>query len=389
MKREAGFSLVEVLVAAAVTLIIMGVTLRALTDAVYATQGVTVMADTQENLRAGMNSIVRDFAQAGAGIPEGGITIPNTAGVSALNRPGPSATGQFPTSWTTLPAISSGFQGGPITTVSGVGTDTVTFLYGDTSLLDAGGHWLNEFPIYLAPTGVAGCAPSNPTPAPAGSIVTAGTTTTVTFDSTCVAVGGTSGIQPGDLIMLQNNNTTSGDPTVTGSNASVSSSGGNKALLYVSSVSAAANTITFSTGDPFNLNNSGKTSGTIAAVGPGGVYPTTAATRIWMITYYINNAVPLHPRLMRQVNMRAPQAVAEDVENVQILYDILNAGSIPPSVTAAVGSPTTAQLPYIRDAYVTLFARSHDTFTQSNTYFRNNLTTVVSIRGLNFYNQFN
>src|SRR5208282_6177992 len=50
MKREVGFTLIELMVATAIVLVILGTTLGALTSALNATQGITLMADTQENL---------------------------------------------------------------------------------------------------------------------------------------------------------------------------------------------------------------------------------------------------------------------------------------------------------------------------------------------------
>lgn len=400
MKRQSGFSLVELMVAVTIVVLIMGATLSALTTALNATQAITLMADTQENLRAGMNYMVRDFLQAGEGAPQGGITLPNTAGVSAVNRPGPgtpaTSFGTFPTSWTALPAVTPGYQLGATTTTSGNPTDMVTIVYADTTLQDVNGHWLNEFPIFLAPVngGATGCAAGNANPAPQGSIVTAGTTTTVTFDLSCIVINnGNTGINPGDLIMLQNNNTT-GDGSVTGTNAAISDSSGAMTFLTVSNVNPAANSITFSAGDAFNLNASGASTGTIKQIqspAGSGNYPTTTATRFWMITYFITTAAPAsaaQPMLMRQVNMNPPQAVGEVIENLQIFYDILNVGSNPVTVTAAVEKPSSAQLPDIRDAYIMLYARSQDQFNHTKQYFRNNLETVVSIRGLDFYNEF-
>src|SRR5580693_803877 len=119
MKREKGFTLIEVLISVSLMLIVIAATLGTLTSAIHATEAITLMADTQENLRAGLNYMVRDFLQTGEGLPQGGITIPNTAGVSAVNRPGPSL-GTFTTSWTSLPAITQGYQLGPLTSTSGV-----------------------------------------------------------------------------------------------------------------------------------------------------------------------------------------------------------------------------------------------------------------------------
>ncbi|HXX70708.1 MAG TPA: prepilin-type N-terminal cleavage/methylation domain-containing protein [Candidatus Acidoferrum sp.] len=400
MRRQKGFSLVEVLVATTITVLILAATLGTLNTALNATQAVTLMADTQENLRAGMNYIVRDFMQTGAGIPQNGITIPNTNGASLTNRPGPGtpppgAFGTFNAAWTALPAIVPGPGLGPITTTSGQGTDMVTILYADTTLQDVNGHWLNEFPVFLAPQngGATGCAAGNPNPAPAGNITTGNGTTTVTFDPSCIVINtGTTGIQAGDLILLQNNNTI-GDGSVTGTDTAITDSSGQMALLTVSNVNVAGNSVTFSPNDAFNLNASGATAGTIKQIqiqaGPNqGQFPTTTATRLWMITYYINNQNPTRPLLMRQVNMNPPQAVGEVIENMNILYDILVTGVTPAAVVPAVEAPTDAQLPDIRDAYIILYARSSNMFNRTNRYFRNNLETVVSIRGLDFYNQF-
>src|SRR4029077_14599995 len=100
----------------------------------------------------------------------------------------------FPTSWTVLPAISPGYllglpvltpnpvRGGP--TITGTPSDIINVIYADTTLIDTNGHWLNEFPIFLSPgaTGTPGCAAGNPNPFPAGSIITTGSSTTITFD---------------------------------------------------------------------------------------------------------------------------------------------------------------------------------------------------------------
>jgi hypothetical protein len=107
-----------------------------------------------------------------------------------------------------------------------------------------------------------------------------------------------------------------------------------------------------------------------------------------MITYYIDNTNPSRPQLMRQVNLNAAKAVGDEMEHMQVFYDVLNAGSSPVTVSAEVEHPLVAQLPYIRDAYILLYARSDDPYSLTHAYVRNNLETVVSIRGLDFYNEF-
>ena len=370
-KQAAGFTLLEVLVAMAVMLIILAATMQALTDGIHATEAVSLMSDTQQNLRASMNYIVRDLIQAGEGLPQTGITIPNSAGVSAVNRPGPSGIGTFPTSYTVLPDITPGYQAGVTTTGSGATkTDLITVIYADNTLIDSNTHWLNEFPINT-PGGGTNC--SGATPKPNGSIVTSGSTTTITFDSTCININtGNTALSVGDLILLQAN-------------------GGGMALVSVSSVTPASDKFTVaSSPDPFALNNSGKTAGTIAQIqspAGSGTYTTTTATRVWMVTYYIDNSIATAPKLMRQVNMNTAQEVGEVIDNMQLNYDVVTAGSSPVVVTS-VTSPTSAQLPYIRDVYVWLFGRSENASSWSKQYFRNNLQTTVSIRSLNFFNEF-
>jgi hypothetical protein len=283
--------------------------------------------------------------------------------------------------------VIPGFELGPTTTTSGLPTDTVTILYADSTLVNYSGanmNWLNKSPI-------------NSASCPAGSITTTGTTTKVTFDPTCVNINtGNTAIHVGDLIMLQNNNTTTADMSTTATNTSTTDSNGHDALLYVSSVNLAANSISFLAGDPFGLNSSGQPVGTITGIqSAANTYgnPVTA-TRIWMITYFISNANPQQPMLMRQVNLNAPEAVGESIENLQLFYDILNPGSSPPALLASgAGSTQWESIPagdntYIRDTYIVLCARSDSTLFQNSQYFRDNLSTMVSMRGLDFYNEF-
>ena len=72
MKRQKGFTLVEMMVSTAILILTVGAAVTALVQAQRATQGITLLAATQQNLRAGMHFLVRDLTQAGAGIPQGG-----------------------------------------------------------------------------------------------------------------------------------------------------------------------------------------------------------------------------------------------------------------------------------------------------------------------------
>jgi prepilin-type N-terminal cleavage/methylation domain-containing protein len=374
MKREDGFSLIEMMVTLAILVIIVGTTLAALTQASQATQNVTLMADTQENLRAGLNYMVRDMVQAGEAIPQGGIPLPNNAGVVNINRPSPPTLAYtFPVASTVLQAITPGFSLGlqtatpdpnnPGATLLGPNrTDMITMIYADNSLIDntipATPHTLNEFPIFLAPSGGnPGC--------PNGSIAANGGT--VTFDPTCININtGNTGLHAGDLIMFQN--------------------GGGVTLQCITAV--AGETVTFAAGDPFKLNQTALPNSTLpqtAVPANSGKYPPTTATRIWMVTYYIDsNTNPQRPVLIRQVNFNPAVAVAEVIENLNVTYDIVDAVATAPAVNAPqiVLPDTPAQ---IRKVNLLLAARSEIASSQTKGYFRNNLQTEVSIQSLSFF----
>ncbi|HKV03585.1 MAG TPA: prepilin-type N-terminal cleavage/methylation domain-containing protein [Candidatus Acidoferrales bacterium] len=381
MKREAGFTLMEVLVATAVALVIMATTLSALTDAIHTTDGVALMAGVQDNLRASMNSMSHDIIEAGEGIPSGGITIPTSGGgVSQVNRPGPTAA-MFPPNYTALPVVIPGAGLGlqaatpnPAnlnTILLGQPTDTITLIYADNTLIDNTvfpPHYLNSFPVFLAPgANGPGCAAGNPTPSPAGSIAASGAS--ATFDITCVNINtGSTGIHPGDLIMFQNP----------------------KGVAIQTVTSVSGQTMNFALGDAFKFNATAQPNGTLQNIQTAfgsGVYPPTTATRVWMITYYISNADPSHPQLMRQVNFNPATPVGDVIENLQITYDVTNAVGTVPAVNAK--QPIAPDTPnQIRKVNLFLAARSEMT-TSQHAFLRDNLVTQVSVRNLAFFNRYN
>jgi type II secretory pathway pseudopilin PulG len=376
MKREAGFSLLEVLVATALMVVIVGTTLRALTDANHANEAVTLMADSQQNLRAAMNYMTKDIVEAGEGLPQGGIPIPNSvtllnpapAIASAVNRPHPvGGPATFPPTFVTLPAVTDAAGLGPRAVTPnpnvpggillGANTDFITLVYVDNTIVDTvHNSTLNSSPIFLAASGVnPGC--------PAGALDPTGLS--ATFDATCITLPvGNTAITPGDLIMFQNANGAT-IQTVT---------------------AAAGQTLTFAgggAGDAFALNASAKPSGTIVNMRNGdGTFPPTTASRVWMISYYLDTTNQSRPLLMRQINFRPATPVAEVIEDLSISYDINNG---PPN-TAAIVAPFTQSS--IRKVNLSLAARADNAYSQNKTYFRNNLQTQVSVRSLAFFNSF-
>jgi len=385
LKKIAGFTLVEMMIAMAVTLVLLYAAVTAFRDATNSNQVVTQAADMTENFRAGLNVIELDLQQAGTGIPLGGINIPYTSNGSTtspcsttlpINRPKLGGMTTFPPCNSTLPAVEPGnMLGPPITAPDATAgtavnpnsiTDEITMLMADNTL------GLDSKPVNQPAT----ANPPNPG-CPGGSLKLTGTTLTVTFDSTCVNLNpSTSGItvSPGDLIMFSN---TLGNT-----------------ILTVTSV--AGQVLTFASGDAFALNGRTETSGTIQQLETGGsscgggsaCFPPTLATRIWMISYYLDNTTsPPFVRLIRQINMNAPSPVGETLENLQFTYNFVD-GVTNPSNQATV--PTGNSESQIRSVNVYLAARSgYQVHAGDQTLFaRTNLQTQVSLRSLAYVNRY-
>jgi type II secretory pathway pseudopilin PulG len=376
MKKKSGFTMVELIIGMAVTMVALSAAVLMFRDSTRANTNVTQTSDMSDNMRAGLNLIVQDLIQTGTGIPTGGISIPNTpdaAGCNTgakVNRPPTvlNLTFNGPNSSNVgcnviLPAIEPGENLGPTVTspdgTSGPQTDIVTMMYADNTLsMDA--RAING----------ASC--------PGGSIAANGSS--ITFDTSCVTIGGAGiPVNPGDLLMIYNANNSNG------------------VLQTVTSVSGQV--LNFATGDAFNLNGrtSSETAGTIKQLQnltggvPNGTYPATSCTRIWMITYYLDTTTdPKHPRLMRAVNFNPPQPVAETFENLQFAYNFDDGTTNPVNQSAvpAVPAPTGDNENQIRSVNIYLGARSTTTAALTGQYVRTNLKTQVALRSMAYFNTY-
>jgi prepilin-type N-terminal cleavage/methylation domain-containing protein len=380
--RFAGFTMIELLIAMAVTLIILGVAVNTFRDALQSNNAVTQSSDMTDNLRAGLNLLELDLQQAGEGIPQSGIPIPYTSNGSstapcgttaAPNRPVLTGTATFPQCNAVLPAVEPGQAMGPLITAPDAiagnpsnpnsFTDEITVLYADnTAVLD--GQPVNK-PATTTPVASPACN---------GTLTVTGNSLTVVFDATCInlATVGTP-VQAGDLVMFTN---TKGST-----------------ILTVTSVSGQA--LTFAAGDVFNLNGRTDPSGTIKQLetsstcgGAPSCFPPTTATRIMMISYYLDNITsPPYIRLIRRINFNTPTPVGETLENLQFTYNFVD-GATNPSNQAGVPSGNSES--QIRSVNVFLGARSSYNQRQGARlqYARNNLTTQISLRSMSYVNKY-
>jgi prepilin-type N-terminal cleavage/methylation domain-containing protein len=372
MRRKAGFSLLELMVSVSILVTVVGVSLSMLIDAQHAYEGVTDMADMQQNLRASMVNMQRDFIQAAEGLPTTGLSYPQGGTAKTINRPSPTGKAYVfpgPAVSSTIADITPGVGGTttPGLTVNGTPTDFITVMYVDNSLVDANGHQMNLYPIYQ----VANAA--NPQ-ACNGLIKSDGSS--VTFDANCINITGNNSVQPGDLIMFFN--------------------GQNYAIQTVTSV--AGQVASFAAGDAFNFNGmlAKATAGTLlqlqnGVASAGGPYPPTTAARVKMVTYYIDNVTnPLIPQLVRQVNFNTPAAVADGIEDLQISFGITQSNNVALYGAAGAGNakqPLGTDSPsQIRNVNLFVGARSNAAYSVTGQFFRDNMITKVGVRSLSFVN---
>ena len=333
MKREQGFGLLEMLISTALFVGLLGAILSCLNDAMGLNQKVTQMTDLEQNMRAGINFMVQDFIQAGWQIPTGGIPIPSGAGAVAVNRPGPPGTNYtFPD--VTLSAVNPGAGLGPVG--EGRATDIVNILYAD-----------NLLPLNQTPLTAIG---------PNGS--------TMTVDAGTPISGVPNAIKVGDLIAFNNSL--------------------GETVQYVTAVNGQV--VSFGAGDPMNLNQPGAAEGSIMQLQSGGAFPTTTATRIWMVTYYLDYTTnPTTPRLIRRVNNSDGQVVGLVLEDLQLSYDLVDGVTNPTNIKSPAAPNSNNQ---IRKANIFLSGRTDSVIRNTNSYLRHTLTTQVSLRSLAFVNRY-
>jgi prepilin-type N-terminal cleavage/methylation domain-containing protein len=364
--RERGFTLVELLVSMAITMVVLGATMAAMNDAIKATDSAALLTGMNNGLRSSMDLMVRDLLQVGQGLPSGRvIQIPSGTLSQAIRLPGPPGTNfQFAAGSTEIPAVVTEPRLGPV--VNGVATDVITTLAADSAFDQ----------VRLTALAADG---SSMTVDPAVSLTG----------------GGASDIRPGDLIML--------------SKQSVS------ALAQVTRV--VGQQVFFDANDSLNLNQTAAAAGTVSvlqATAPADTPPvapatfvTTQASRIRMISYYIDATTDAQrPRLIRRMNNGDPltfnnnlgTAVAFDMEGLAITYDLVNGTTNPTNanmdgtdVTGGGGgacAPAACSRNEIRTVNILLSGRSRVPLRLTRQFLRNRLQTQVSLRSLAFVDRY-
>jgi len=380
-RSDRGFTLVELLMAMAITTVILGATMLAMNDAIKATDSASQITGLNNGLRTAMDLVVRDIMQVGQGLPAGRvISLPTGAGSVPMQLPGPLLSDyqldgpsfcppdpNDPTPDTVCEQISAvvpGPERGPRLSETSPATDMITTIAADSAFDQ----------VRLTAFAADG---SNITVDPAVNITN----------------GGADDIETGDLIML--------------------TKGTNSALVQVTRV--VGQQLFFDVGDSLRLNQTAAAAGTLAQlratppadtppVAPA-VFVNTLAARIRMISYYLDVTTdPRRPRLVRRINNGHPTAfdnslgtvVAFDVENLQITYDLADGVTNPTNVgmvdadlngTGAC-APRACSPNQIRKVNIMLSGRSRLPMRTTGQYFHNTLVTQASLRSLAFVDRY-
>ncbi|MDA2924798.1 prepilin-type N-terminal cleavage/methylation domain-containing protein [Acidobacteria bacterium AH-259-L09] len=341
-----GFSLIEVVIAMGLGLVVLSGALVLTSQAINLSDMVSQRSDMQQNGRVAINLMARDLSLAGTGFPAGGIQLPSGSGSQdsyfACDQSDCYITNNV-YSDERLYAITPGDGKGP--TINGVVTDVITLVYRDTT------SEFDQYPLVDIQTGAANKIwfDLNTTPAHDHPVV---------------------GLTVGDILVLYNGNAPEGAV-------------GEVTRLH-------DDHIHFDPGskDPLRFNQIGAAFGNVKSIlspPAAPAFPPTSAYRINVITYYLDASDPNSTRLMRQVSGQPPVPVAENVEDLQITYDIYdeNTAIATADLPGAGGTPNQ-----IRKVNIALTTRSAVPTLVGRDFQYISLTTSIGPRNLTYRDRY-
>jgi prepilin-type N-terminal cleavage/methylation domain-containing protein len=305
-----GFTLIEMMISLTLGLILVAAAVNLFSKGMSATWVISQRAELQQNARASSNMLYKDVSLAGSGLPTGGVALASgTASkpVYGCDYTGACHLGSLNTSSITYPNQVDPVSGNTINYLYGVipgwkrgvtvngaagATDVATVVYADTAFL------LSDYTVKFNDLNGNSVTFTLPAPPP-NPLDQAANNTGV-------------GLQQGDLVLFTSN---------TGSAYAVA-----EVTAPLAAGGGPSYNVAFANTDTLLFNQNAATSNDLkqiaTAAGTAGVAAGVTATRIWAITYYLDNTTtPGTPTLMRLVNARKPVPVAENVADLRFTYD--------------------------------------------------------------------
>jgi type II secretory pathway pseudopilin PulG len=353
--REEGFTLSELMISTMIMLIMSGAALGTFQNGLKMNDTASQMADATQNLRAGVNQLIKDVMQAGRIIGPEGVPVPLGTGVPITRPSPPGTTMTFDLSTTTnLPDITTGYQIGPL--INGTSTDMITILTVDAFMI----------PVETPPSGAVD--PNEGTIDPSGASVT------LPVNSIWLVgdpANDTPPMHTGDLVLFKNS----------------------RGMAIQTVTSTDGTKVYFAANDWFNFNQRNAPQGSLMQIKDTGdtVSPWVEKTtlfRLVMVSYYVDNVTtPGEPRLVRQVNNFTPQALAGVVEDLDLTYDLVDGVNNPAAIpqlpyTDSSVPPVTYNSNQIRKVNIHVGVRSESISKATDDYIRNHISTAVDVRSL-------
>jgi prepilin-type N-terminal cleavage/methylation domain-containing protein len=372
LKSSLGFSLLELMIAAAIGSVVVVTAADLFSRAMKASWITSQKAELQQDFRAASNLLQRDISMAGAGalgqqglaanavgLPFGLGTLPvyPCSGLVTCNYVN-GAPVAYPTS-AGVPYIYSIIPGPSLGIIMPAGpTDIVTVVTADAGLA------LNCYTaaINAAATVVTFQLPS---PLPGTCVLPTGVAVPQALNAAVV------GLQGGDMILFG----AKAVGVVTGAVATCPPTGTNTACF----------TVPFAGTDPGHVNQPTAPTGSLLQfVGPGAPASTAisvSAVRLLTVTYYL--AIPPAtglPTLMRLQSGKAPAPVAENVVYLKFTYDVNNNGVISANQATLPAGTTPAMITKVNIAHMSM--RSQQTKYTGVGYQGLDLQTSIAARNL-------
>jgi prepilin-type N-terminal cleavage/methylation domain-containing protein len=342
-RKQAGFSIMELLVAMAILGIVLGASFTLMGSAIKVSTTTYELTDAQENLRIAQEYISRDLTSAGDGLKSiGTILVPSGFVTNYLTKMPVAGSFGILTSDNQVPASTAVPQANPANTIR-TGTDRIAILARDQSF-------------------------NPPVSVPANKIATSGSNTNITITPADVTR-----FNAGEIIAV--------------------ASGNQMAFGYITDITGATTTtpkLVLTNSDTYGLNQTG--AGTpINSVSANGANPTSIM-RVQIICYYvIDSGLLMNSGLLMRRVIGVPGAaftdsvIADHVLNIQFRYftSLLNANDEYVQQPVA-GLTTPAQLSAVSQVEATVSVETVHSTLNAGAKQGMSSTSMTAVRNMQF-----
>ncbi len=361
-----GYSLLELLISAAIGMILVGAATQVYSRGLKAAWVTSQKAELQQDFRSASNLLQRDISMAGAGalgqqgMSTSAIGLPAGTGINSVYP----CTGLTTCNYINGAPVAYPLSGGTryiysiipgsnlgITINAGQGpTDIITVNYADAGL---------PLNCYVGSMNAAGTLVTFqlPSPLPGTCVLPPGLPAPQPLNAAVV------GLQAGDIIQFG----TKAIGVVTGA----------VGLCAPTPPNSACYTVPFAATDPGHVNQPAAASGSLFQFANAA---TPSAVRLVSVTYYldISPSDGVTPRLMRLQSGQIPAPVAENVVYLKFTYDVYNGGVVQANQATLPAGTTPSMITKVNIAHMSMRSQQNT----YNGYQGLDLQTSISARNM-------